>query len=403
MAGVGAALRGLESADNLATSLTRAAENGSTSLDDLSRVSKGANNPVSSLSAITGVSETTIKTGIQAGTIPSPNLLADSPDDWSKSIGASIQSGDLPKQIGKAADTVQGVRGNPVNEADHLGGRSSDGRQLGGPEDTTPGSKSAREGYVIEKIGDNSWSASTKVAIAGGIAVCAWVAYLGSLANENNRAVFKIDKIKIERKGSSTADKLIRKVTFTFNIKDVTYRDPPTRKVSPDYVKVCVNDYLQCKLGSGGGKKYLNGSLADKFLIKNVSGTDVTFEVPNSSIASFFVNFPACSATSSPSLLDGYCDASVRDGTVYTADVSSGSNYFILYTSFANQFAQNLVDNIQGLANIFERVITTLASAGGNAAKNVVCETVPLVCNWLTWVILVVVIVIGIILFTTIK
>lgn len=401
MAGLGGVVT--TTTDDVVKSLTKAIG------DDPEKFLKGARSAIGEagsvtkgLSKILGVSEGSIKTAIEVGTIPEVRLVGD-PRDYAKDlVDAVTKNPNFGRQVEQAAEVAKDVRGKPVSEADHTGGRTPEGQQVGGPEDTTQGSKTARERYVIEKLGDNSWSATTKVAVAGGIAVGAWVAYLGSLANENNRAKFKIDKIKIERKGSSTADKLIRKVTFTFNINDVTYRDPPTRKVSPDYVKVCVNDYLQCHLGSGSGKKYLNDLLNDKFLIKNVSGTDVTFELPNSSIQSFTRNFPACAA-SSPSLLDEYCDASVRDGTVYTADVSGGSNYFILYTSFANQFAQNLVENIQGLANVFERVIRTLIDEGGNTAKNIVCETVPLVCNWLTWVILVVVIVIGIILFTTIK
>lgn len=396
-------LKSLTATGDIATSVARAVGDEAGFIDDFAKAIGETGSVTKSLARVLGVSESTIKVGIQAGTIPNPKLFTGTVEDYANNLLSFMKDPEIGAKLLNAADTAKSIREMPLSEADHIAGNVPGNQQsLGGAEDLSAGSKGAREGFVIQKLGDNSWSATTKVAVAGGIAVGAWVAYLGSLANENNRAKFKIDKIKIERKGSSNTDKLIRKVTFTFNINDVTYRDPPTRKVSPDYVKVCVNDYLQCHLGSGGGKKYLNGGLTDKFLIKNVSGTDVTFEVPNSSIASFFVNFPACS-TSSPSLLDGYCDASVRDGTVYTADVSGGSNYFILYTSFANQFAQNLVDNIQGLANIFERVITTLASAGGNAAKNVVCETVPLVCNWLTWVILVVVIVIGIILFTTIK
>lgn len=402
MAGAGAALRGLESADNLATSVARAVGDEAGFIDDFAKAIGETGSVTKSLARVLGVPESTIKVGIQAGTIPNPKLFTGTVEDYANNVLSFIKDPEIGAKLLNAADTAKSIREMPLSEADHLAGNVPGNQQsLGGAEDLSAGSKGAREGFVIQKLGDNSWSATTKVAIAGGIAVGAWVAYLGSLANENNRAKFKIDKIKIERKGSSNTDKLIRKVTFTFNINDVTYRDN-SRKVSPDYVKVCVNDYLQCHLGSGSGKKYLNGS-TDKFLIKNVSGTDVTFELPNSSIESFTRNFPVACAASSPSLLDEYCDASVRDGTVYTADVSGGSNYFILYTSFANQFAQNLVDNIQGLANIFERVITTLVSAGGNAAKNVVCETVPLVCNWLTWVILVVVIVIGIILFTTIK
>lgn len=282
--------------------------------------------------------------------------------------GDSNQGG-LPAAAKDQADA--GSQQDPSNpEPDGNGGDLKDSQN-----------RSGRESWVKAKLREKlgvAWDNPTKTILSlGAISVAAWALHLGILTDQNNGAKIRVLSIKV-KPGSNNNNT----VTITYDPNDAKTRS--NIKISPDYVSPAINDAILFD-NTGNPPGHLGST---KHRIKKCYDTMFDIEISDSLLSPNLPNVSTSCGSPNPPCF------SASSNNEYVLDLSGGNYYMTLTTSYGNQFAQNIFDNLLvlsqilvNIANASAPVLSALAGAGAGAGKAAFCTVMPLFCDSTIWLV----------------
>lgn len=289
---------------------------------------------------------------------------------------ASQPTADLERDV----DTLASVRADDVSgKTNETEGQFTQRKQA---EDGKSGSQHQADfDSKLTRLGKRLSNPAVAIPLLGGLGLAAYFTHLGILKTQNDGASVRVTNIRVESIAGQTGSNQQRKVTITYDSEDATTRGGIP--ISPDYVKICVNDRVSfdsaCKLGSGS--RQVKRSENDFFeIIMTDSELTGTGGLPGAS-----QNTPS-GGCGSPTPC--YSTSSLP----YSLDVNG---YLTISTTMTNQLAQNIGESLYAAGQIFIAAlqaaipaINATAGAIGGAAKAGFCATMPIFCDSTIWLVI---------------
>lgn len=315
-------------------------------------------------------SETAAAARMKGGTSGGPKGGQSAPD------AAGKQEAEANKDIAIAEVTATPVGGLPksTSETKTESGQGSgslsedidsDDFSKNRPNESQSNFEARQEAHMRTTFGKSGGNASTKIMIAGGIAVSVYAAILVAQYDATN-ARAKIESIIVEEFSPVVSG--YKKVTVAFDRDDITRRTGA--KLTTDAEKNAFNPCI------GDAISFVDvDDLSDtkEYRIMKSNENSIELKIANANLTTFI-------------------------GTnvlpyEYQAD---NDDYMDVFSSWSNQFADDIAGILNVIVAVAENVITQVvapalgaaAGAAAGAASQGFCRVVPILCDGTIWIII---------------